>query len=444
MNYEQMKQAVIKYATAENITDYDIYYTSGASTTIYSYEGEIDNFSDRTSMGLCFRCIIDGKTGYSHTQLLSDEEAKRLVSDAKDCAKIIENDEFSIIFSGSDSYQKIEIANDTNCDINNLKQLAINIEKKAKALDSRIVSVPYAVTAFGYGEVAMYNSKGLDLYNKQKQFDAVCQVIAEQDGVKYIGTDSKTFLHEKDLSIDEVVQNAVNLAINSIGGKSVPSGEYPIIFSNNMMSTMISCFTDIFSADSANKGLSLLKDKEGEKIASDIFTLTDDPFYSDSPNKTSFDDEGVATYKKNIIENGILNTLLYDLESASKSNKKSTGNGVKYSYSSKVNIQPFTICVKPGNNSLEDLFNQEKKALYITELKGMHASANPTTGDFALEAKGMLVDDGKISRPAEQFTISGNFYKMIQNITSIANDLKLNSGVASPSVLVKSLNVAGE
>ena len=146
------------------------------------------------------------------------------------------------------------------------------------------------------------------------------------------------------------------------------------------MRALLSAFSSVFSGRNAYLGLSLLKGKEGERIGAECLTLVDDPMYSTSPMQTAFDGEGVATYKKNVIENGVLKTLLYDLASADKVGRESTGNGLRSSYSSTVSISPYHFYIAGGELSDEQLFESLGNGIYITELKGLHAGANAVTG----------------------------------------------------------------
>ena len=115
----------------------------------------------------------------------------------------------------------------------------------------------------------------------------------------------------------------------------------------------------VFSAEDAQKGMSLLADKEGEKIGADIVTIIDDPRYKDSQVKRTFDGEGVATYAKNVVENGTLTTLLHNLKTAANAGVKSTGNASKASYASVVGVSPFTFYIQPMDGTKEDLFEMQ-------------------------------------------------------------------------------------
>lgn len=445
MTYGDFKQAVIGYAKEAGVAQYDLYYSNSASTSVHAFEGEVDLFSDNTSIGVCFRCIVDGRMGYSNTQQLSDDEARRLVLDAKAGTEIIETEGFAVIYAGDDKYADVPQGSDEGCDVEALKALAIDVEKQILAKDPRIVAADYALAEYEKNIVGLYNSNGLDLINLQSGYAIVGSAVAEADGRKYSGMGFQEYLQPSEADIPAVVEEAASLALGSIGASSVPSGSYPIVFTPKMSAVLLSCFTSVFSADAAQKGLSLLAGKEGETIANTALTLIDDPHYAGSANKTPFDDEGVATRVKAIIENGVLRTLLYDLKSAAKAGKASTGNGRKRGYVADVEVAPFVLRVQPGTMTQEQLLAQAGRAVLITEMKGMHASASPVTGDFSLEAKGYLVEDGKVSRPAEQFTIAGNFFQMIRDITHVGSDIKLTYGMAAaPSILVSSLMVAGE
>ena len=303
----------------------------------------------------------------------------------------------------------------------------------------------------GYGKVtiALCNSKGLDLshsYN-YSQLLAVVSVKEGQEvynGHKILTGDFKQF------NLDTLAEDTVEKVVKTIGADTVESGIYDIVFSSEMMATMLSTFFSAFSADAARRGLSLLKGKEGEPVASDVVTIVDDPFYKESFIQMPFDGEGVATYKKNVIENGKLSTLLHNLTTAHEAGVKSTGNGRKLNYASGVNVLPYNFLLTAGSaGEKEEIFKKIGSGLYITALNGLHAGANPTTGDFSLSAEGFLVEEGVQKIPIKNFTISGNFYDLLQKIILVGSDVKLNNpegGVCfgAPTTVIKEISVAGK
>ena len=112
---------------------------------------------------------------------------------------------------------------------------------------------------------------------------------------------------------DFIVKESVGDAVDMLGAASIPSGKSKVVISNTQAAALLSTLLDVFSADQAQKGLSLLAGKENTPIASELVTLCDDPMCEKACCKAAFDAEGVATYRKNVIEKGVFKTLLYNL-----------------------------------------------------------------------------------------------------------------------------------
>ena len=205
----------------------------------------------------------------------------------------------------------------------------------------------------------------------------------------------------------------------------------------------------MFSAENARKGLSALAGKDGQVIASEAVTLVDDPCYPENPMPMPFDAEGSPTRKKDVICQGVLQTLLYDLRSASMAGKEATGNAAKSGYDKPLMISPFTMYLAPGQYTPEQLLEKAGKGVYIRTLSGLHAGTNPVTGDFSLQSEGYLIENGKKTTHVSAFTVAGNFYQMLKDITAVGKDLTLPSPTdmntyGSPTVLVENLSVAGK
>ena len=227
---------------------------------------------------------------------------------------------------------------------------------------------------------------------------------------------------------------------------SVPAGTYSVVFRYDAAADLLASFCSMFSADAAQKGLSLLAGKEGETIAAPIVTVMDDPFYKDFPR--AFDDEGVPSVTKAVIEKGVLKTLLHNLKTARKAGVASTSNGGRRSPASPVGVAPSNFYIVAGQTPLEGLLEQLGDGLFITEVSGLHAGVNTVSGDFSLLARGMRVQGGKCTTPVEQITVAGHFLQLMQNITAIGSDLTFGipggANVASPSLLVQKVKVAGK
>ena len=220
-----------------------------------------------------------------------------------------------------------------------------------------------------------------------------------------------------------------------------------MIFDRRRVRSLLSTYSAIFSGKAALHGLSLLKGKEGEQIASEKLTLVDDPFYAENPVKCAFDAEGVPTKEKTLIENGVLKTLLYDLTNAKKAGVETTGNAAR-GYADPVSVAPYCLRIEAGEETREEMLARMGDGIFVTEMKGLHAGANAVTGDFSIESAGFLVENGKISRPVHSFTVAGNFFELLKAIDGVANNVEMGSparsAIAAPDILVRGLSVAGE
>ena len=229
----------------------------------------------------------------------------------------------------------------------------------------------------------------------------------------------------------------------------VESGKYNVVLDPKQMRTILSVYSSAFSAKMAQMGMSLLAGKEGEKIASDIVTITDDPMREGVSIQTNFDAEGVAAFRKAVVEGGVLKTLLHNRETAANQGVESTGNASKGGYASPVAISPYAFCLEAGDKTEEELLNLAGNGIYITELKGLHAGANPITGDFSLESAGFKIENGKLTDAVKSFTIAGNFFELIKNISALSDKVEVAvtggfTTFGAPAVLIPDMSVAGK
>ena len=238
---------------------------------------------------------------------------------------------------------------------------------------------------------------------------------------------------------------AAREAAEALHGSPVPAGSYRIILRWDAMQALMETFCGIFSAENAQQGMSLLNGREGEAIAAPCVTLMDDPLLPGGFSSYPFDDEGVACRTKAVVEAGVLKTLLHNRKTAKKQGIASTGNAARMGLSAPVTVAPSNLFFQPGTQSLAEMEAQMGDGLVITDLSGLHAGANTTSGDFSLLSKGYLLEGGKRVRPVEQITVAGNFYQLLKNIRALGNDLTFPaSGVGAPSVDVGTLAVSGK
>lgn len=448
MEFAEFKTLVVKAAQELGIADYELYYQTSENAEVSTFRHEIQSFSSAVDGGVCFRCIVDGKMGYASTEALNEEEAELLVRRAADNAAVLETDDPVFLGEGGQSYQSVERTDAAMPGTDTLVELALKAEQAIYDAHPSVTDGCSAELVEERTRIAITNSKGLDL-NYEGMLTAVLAQAVVQEGEELSdGYELRTGdLTAMDLT--EIGTRAVNKARAKLNAQVPETAVCPVVFSPDAMADLLACYSVVFSAENAQKGLSKLQGKEGTVMASPAVTLVDDPFCPLSPLPMPFDAEGSPTVRKEVVSGGKLMTLLHNRKTAAKAGTSTTGNASKAGYKAPVSVRPFNFYLAPGEQSEEELLSGVERGVYIDSLGGLHAGANPISGDFSLQSGGFLIENGKKTVPVKSFTVAGNFYELLERITAVANDLKLPgaTGVTnfgSPTVLVKELSIAGK
>ena len=431
-------------ASLKGIDEFEIYFLSNLNTSIKIYQGKIENFSNNQNQGISFRGMVEGKMGYSYSESMEDEDIDFLINEVIENASCIESLDKQFIYGEKANYTDTITYSSAieNLDTDLVKDFLIKMEEYALSIDERVKKVNFCSFAMGSGEKIIKNSKGLELHSKENICYTYISVIAEENGIVKTGSHFQLGRDFSKFDYKELSEVAVKRALNKFGTIALTEVPKTCVIENLAFSSLLGAMSNIFSAEAVQKNISKLKGKLNEAVASSIVTLVDDPFLKDGLANSSFDDEGVPTSYKEIIQDGVLKTYLYNLKTAYKDGVSSTGNGVKGSYKGTVGISSFNLYIKPSNKSFDKVIENIKEGIFITDFAGLHSGLNTISGDFSLAGEGFYIKDGKIDRPLNQITISGNFFELLKNIKDIANDIKFSfSSVGSPSIMVEGLKV---
>ncbi len=436
MNIEKLFAKAIE----KGLADVQVFLNDTSHLSIEIFDGELNTYEISDVSSMTIKGLYKDKIGTYRTEVLDDTMIEEIVDKVLDNAKSIDSEDEAEIYPGDDHYEKLD-------DLFNRALPATDPKKKidmVKKLDKLIhdenekVSVAEAHYSETTRSVMLQNTKGLKLHNKVNSAMLFGEAIVKGDDDQRTSFDVLISNDLDDFDVETFASDIVEKGIEQLGSKPIPSGDYEIVYEPDAFATLIAAFKDVFSAEAVQKGYSLLKGKLGESIGSEHVTLVDDPFMKKSSRSRSFDDEGVATKFKKLIDNGNLNTYLHNLLTAKKDGVKSTGNGFGGS------VAPVNLKLMPGDDDKDELVASVKNGLLVTSVQGAHAGANPVSGDFSLQATGFLLEDGKKVQPVALVTVAGNFVDMLKDVTRVANDLKTGYfGITNPSVKIKSMRVSG-
>ena len=437
MKFEQL----FEKAKAKGIEDIQIHLEKIQEVDFNVFNSELDKHQIADTQFLSIKGIYKGKMGKMTTEEINDANQDGWIEAIIDSAKAVESEDAVFIYEGDTSYKEIPELSQSYLDTlshEDKLNLTFELEKKTKALDDR-VKISQAFFGETTKQVTIKNSKGLDLQKEVTNAVLGVDVVVRNENDSRNAFDYVQTNDPADFDVDALSSAVVERAVSMLGAKSLKSGKYNILLENRASATLLQGFLGMFKAESVQKGMSKLQGKLKTSIASENVTLIDDPFMLKSTKSGSFDDEGVATSYKKLIDNGQLTTYLYDLKTAKKDGVASTGNAFSGT------IAATNIYFEPGKNDFETMLKELKDGLFITSVQGVHSGTNPISGDFSLQASGYLIKDGEIERPIALFTIAGNYLDWLSNIVDLGNDIKFTfSYFGSPTLRIDQVAVSGE
>ena len=447
---EILMEKLVKAGMEYGFEECEASFASESSMSIDILEGEVSSYENSATSSLSFRGLKNGQMGYCSTNILEDSSIDFLLKSAMENCEVLNDEDPQFIYCDENNknlyYSQLSEGYEKNT-YKRFEETGLKLEKAILALDSRIDAVDFLTIACSTGPYLIINSKGLHSYRDSDGISIMASARATDDdgsvksgGHYWIGKDIDDF------DMDKFLKKFKENLIGKMGAKSCKPGNYKTILRNEAFMQFFTVFFGNFMATTMQRGLSLLADKEGQTIASDVFSLKEIPMYDNALTKIPFDDEGVLTTEKAIIDKGVFSTALYNLKSANKAGKQSTGNGFRNG--SAVSEMPTNLIVVPGNKSFDELLAEVGEGIILTDLSGLHAGVNAISGDFSLLCEGYLIENGKQGRPVEQITVAGNFYEVIKSIKSIGNDIiNVPSGEGeffTPSVYIESLAISGD
>ena len=432
-------------AKEAGIKEIELYIAESHDIEISLFHGEIDNYSDNNGMTIVARGIFsNGKCGAASCDTWSKEKAKYLIDEIVNNAKVIENEDPVFIFKGSDKYHKINTYNKELETIPMETKIAKmrELETAIKAVDKRISEVGSTFFAQSSSKHTLVNSNGLNLVQKGNYFYYGAEVLATENGQTKSGFELFFDNDFNKFDVKTLAKKCADEALSQLGGISCAPIKCKAVLGQDAVISLLNVYVGHADAEQVQKKSSLFIGKVGQQIASKKLTIEDKPLVK-NPFARWFDDEGVATYNKAIINKGVLQTYMYNLTTAAKDGVTTTGNA--QGAGSKKSTGSFFLTVKPGKKSLDDLFAKVGNGVYITGVTGLHSGMNPQSGDFSLQASGFEIKDGKKGKPFDLITASGNLLEVFKDVQEVGNDVKVSpNGISAPSFLIKKIGVSGQ
>ena len=398
---EKFMEKLVKAGMEYGFEECEASFASESSMSIDILEGEVSSYENSATSSLSFRGLKNGQMGYCSTNIMEDSSIEFLLKSAMENCEVLNDEDPQFIYCDEKNkdlyYSQLSEGYEKNT-YKRFEETGLKLEKAILALDSRIDAVDFLTIACSTGPYLIINSKGLHSYRDSDGLSIMASARAtDSDGSVKSGGHYWIGKDIDDFDMDKFLKKFKDNLIGKMGAKSCKPGNYKTVLRNEAFMQFFTVFFGNFFATTMQRGLSLLADKEGQKIASDIFTVKEIPMYENALTKIPFDDEGVLTTEKAIIDNGVFATALYNLKSANKAGRQSTGNGFRSG--SALSEMPTNLIVEPGDKTFDELLEEVGEGIILTDLSGLHAGVNAISGDFSLLCEGYLIEKGNQGRP---------------------------------------------
>jgi len=242
-------------------------------------------------------------------------------------------------------------------------------------------------------------------------------------------------------SPEQVGRKAAERALRRLGARKIPTTRVPVVFDQRTAGSLLESLFEAVTGDAIYRKASFLAGKLGQKIAADSLSVVDDGTMRGGFGSAPFDDEGVPTRRTMVMERGVLKNYLLNSYTARKLAMKTTGNASR-GLTGNPGVGAHNFFLEPGPGSAEDIIRSVKNGFYVTDFMGH--GVNIVTGDLSYGATGLWIENGELAYPVEEVTVAGNLLEMLGRVAAIGSDLEFRGSLASPTLLISEMTVAGQ
>ena len=399
-------------------------------------KSQIDKLEYTREKGLSVTLYIDGKKGSASTSDFSDTALKNTLEAAINIAKHSSHDQHAGLvdkqFMAKD-IPDLDLYHPSLISAEEAIELAVECEKSAFKHDKRISNSDGSIVST-YSGINLYGNSN-DFINGWRWSNHMidCTVIAEdKSGMQRDGWYTKSCDFNELESIKHISKEAARRTVSRLGARKLGSSEVPVIFEAPVASGLFSAFITAISGSSLYRRASFLLDKKGEEVFAKHVNISENPHLKKALGSAPFDNDGVATKERRLIEDGVLKDYVLSGYSARKLGLETTGNagGVH------------NLTIDAGENNLSEMIKNMNNGLLITDMIGF--GINQITGDYSRGASGFWIENGEIAFPVEEITVAGNLIDMYKNIIFIGNDVDKRGNILTGSVMIDKMIVAGK
>jgi PmbA protein len=433
---ENAVNTALNIANDLGVTQAEVALGKSAGISVNTRLGEVENIEFNHDGAMGISVYVDHRKGSASTADLSEEAILASVKAAVDIAKYTSQDPYAGLLDKQyleTNPLDLDLYHPSHKSTDELLELAKQCEDMALSLDKRIVNSDGA-GANSHSSLQVYgNSHGFLESYASTRHSLSCVLIAQQNDEMQRDYSYSSARDMNDLlSAKWVAEQAVKRTVERLGARKIATQESPVLFCPEMASGLFGHLVGAISGSSLYKKSSFLLDSINTQVFPDWMSISEDPHIIKGIASAPFDSEGGRTVKRDIIDNGFLQTYLLTGYASRKMGLQSTGHagGIHNWF------------VKDTGLDLAGLLKEMGTGFYVTELMGQ--GVNMVTGDYSRGAAGFWVENGVIAYPVHEVTIAGNLKEMFMDISAVGADVDPRSSLKTGSILIRKMKIAGE
>jgi PmbA protein len=405
------------------------------SSQIEVRDEKIDKLQESNQNGLQINLYVDNKySSISTNRITNREELGKFIEEAIAGTRYLAEDEFRTLpdparyYKGDGPNLKTVDPNFNSVDPQQKVKDAFELEKEVLGSDERIISVSTSYRDRMGGSV-MVASNGFEGDSENSNYSLTASVSVTDGEARPQGYWNESSIYSDQLVRKDIGKKALKRALDRLGQEKIASGRMPMIVENKSAGNALGPLISALNGSSIYQKQSFLIGMKGEKIGSELMTIVDDPFIVSGRGSSLFDNEGMATEKRFVVENGILKNYYIDTYYGKKLEMEATSGSTT------------NLVFKPGERDLEGLLADIDRGILVTGFNG--GNNNGSTGDFSYGIEGFLVEKGKLIKPVAEMNITGNFKLLWNNLVAVGNDVDLSRSWMLPSLVFDNVDFSG-
>jgi PmbA protein len=444
--YSQLAMDLLVKAKHSGATEADIIIADGETFSVQVRLGAVDRLTKAREKHLGLRVFVGKRSASTSTSDFSVVSLNQLVAETCILAKAVVEDQVSGLPAADQMAREtpdLDLYDSTRLNTEQQIELAKRVEAAAMSMDERVTNSEGGDFDSSSGRVVLGNSHGFLGEYQSSSFSMAVSPVATDPETGTMQRDSWYAVQRKFAKLDSpeaVGLEAARRTVRKLGARKVATQRVPVVFDSETAGSLMGNLCSAVSGYSLYKGASFLAGQLDKPLAPESVTVYDDGRVVGGLGSRPFDGEGLPTRKTTVVERGVLKSYLLDTYSGRKLGLVSTGNASR-SVGENPSVGPTNFYLAPGTKTAQDIIKTVKQGLYVTDLIGF--GINMVTGDYSRGASGFWIEGGELGYPVEEITIAGNLKDMFAGIEMIGSDLVFRGRIASPTVKIAEMMVAG-